>query len=111
MAVMEVGCALALCAGLAGMPAVMANPIPENVSEPTISTYVYAYMNLDSAGEAAKPLIRQARNVVIAQRGWVTEGNRGEIRDQNDNIIEELPQFYDIFPADWEVPAFEETNE
>ena len=73
----EAGCALALCAGIACTPAVTSNPIPENISEPTASTYFYAYMNLDSAGETTKPLIRRARNVVIAQRGWVTEGSRG----------------------------------
>lgn len=43
---------------------------------------------------------------IIAQHGWVTEGVQGFVTDQNGNVIEELPQFYDIFSAEWEIPVF-----
>lgn len=49
--------------------------------------------------KSSSPKIRQARNAIIAQHGWVTEGVQGFVTDQNGNVIEELPQFYDIFPA------------
>ena len=63
-------------------------------------------MDLNSAGEEFQPKIRQARKAIIAQHGWVTEGVQGFVTDQNGNVIEELPQFYDIFPAEWEIPVF-----
>lgn len=102
MAIIAAGCAAALCASLFGAP------LGDGINTPDIppSTYFYAYMDLNAAGEESQPKIRQARKAIIAQHGWVTEGVQGFVTDQNGNVIEELPQFYDIFPADWEIPVF-----
>lgn len=64
----------------------------------------YAYMKLDEADSSLHPVILQARNIIIHRFGWVADGVKGYVTDENGNIIEELPQFSDLFPVDWDVP-------
>lgn len=75
----------------------------------------YAYMNVDSATPAMKEKILAARNAIIFSRGWTNladyDGVTAGVIDFNTNTKQELPDFYDIFPADWEVPSSVDGNE
>ena len=68
----------------------------ENVSH-------YAYMDLDVAPAELRGTILEAREQIIFAHSWVAEGE-GWI-EQPDGTIEVLPQFYDLFPEDWDVPC------
>ena len=63
----------------------------------------YAYMILDEAEESLKPMIREARWRIISNSTWVDDELNGHIEDEMGNIIEIVPHFHDIFPADWEI--------
>ena len=63
----------------------------------------YAYMDLDQAEEALKPVILEARWRIISRASWVADDINGYIADEAGNIIEIVPHFHDIFPADWEI--------
>ena len=69
----------------------------------------YAYMDLDSAPENMKEIIRESREYIISQsEGWVSDGWKGAIVNmETGEVVEEVPQFHDIFPDDWEVPTDE----
>ena len=63
----------------------------------------YAYMILEEANEALHPIILEARWRIISDASWVDDDINGYIADENGNIIEIVPHFHDIFPADWEI--------
>lgn len=63
----------------------------------------YAYMILDEAEESLKPIILEARWRIISNSTWVDDDLNGHIEDEAGNIIEIVPHFHDIFPADWEI--------
>ena len=67
----------------------------------------YAYMDLEQAEESIKPMILAARNKIIFQSndGWVADGMNAYVEDADGNVVEELPQFSDLFPEDWENPT------
>lgn len=66
----------------------------------------YAYLNLEAAEESLKPVILAARNKIIFRYSWVADGVSGRIYGKDGNIKEELPQFSELFPADWNEPVF-----
>ena len=63
----------------------------------------YAYMILEESNEALHPIILEARWRIISGESWVDDDLNGYIEDENGNIIEIVPHFHDIFPADWEI--------
>lgn len=63
-----------------------------------------AYMTLENADEQTKAAILAARNEIINNTSWVADGAYGYITDENGNVVEIVPQFSEIFPADWEIP-------
>lgn len=65
----------------------------------------YAYLNFEKASEELKPVILAARNRIICRYSWVADGISGRILDKNGNLKEELPQFSELFPEDWEEPV------
>ena len=64
-------------------------------------------MNLDQASEAMQEKILQAREEIIFSKSWVADGLQGFVYDKDGNVIEEVPQFSEIFPADWDMPTFD----
>ena len=64
----------------------------------------YAYMNYDSADEELKPVILAARDRIIFRYSWVANGLSGDII-HTDGSRDALPEFSEIFPADWKVPV------
>lgn len=65
-----------------------------------------AYMNLEQSDPVLKEKIISAREEIIFNQSWVADGVSGFIYDELGNIIEEVPQFSDLFPDDWEIPTF-----
>lgn len=63
----------------------------------------YAYMILDEAEESLKPIILEARWRIISNTSWVDDELNGHIEDEAGSIIEIVPHFHEIFPADWEI--------
>ena len=63
----------------------------------------YAYMILDEADESLRPIILEARWRIISNSTWVADDLYGHIEDEAGNIIEIVPHFHEIFPADWEI--------
>lgn len=66
-----------------------------------------AYMDLEQASAETKTKILEARKEIIFSQSWVADGLQGFVYDRYGNVIEEVPQFSEIFPADWEVPVFD----
>ncbi len=70
----------------------------------------YAYMDLESAPEHLKEKILAARNEMIYRYcpGWSANGWECAVIDlETDEVIRRLPDFYDLFPRDWEIPKEE----
>ena len=68
-----------------------------------------AYMDLDQANIEMQESILEARKQLILSESWVMDGLQGFVYDENGNIVEEVPQFSEIFPSDWEVPVLDTT--
>lgn len=65
----------------------------------------YAYLDLSTAEESLRPVILEARKMIIFRYSWVAGGLVGFVHDENGTIIEEVPQFSDLFPSDWDEPT------
>lgn len=89
------------------MVMVMAISIPAFAIDKEREVSRLAYMNLDQASEAMQEKILQAREEIIFSKSWVADGLQGFVYDKDGNVIEEVPQFSEIFPADWDMPTFD----
>lgn len=69
----------------------------------------YAYMDLETADIQTQEKILESRNKIIDSQSWVVEGVEGYKRDAHGNL-EPLPQFYDLFPSDWNIPITQNDN-
>lgn len=65
----------------------------------------YAYMDLEEADAATQQIILEARKEIIFSTSWVADGLYGYITDSDGIVQEVVPQFSEVFPADWEVPV------
>ena len=65
----------------------------------------YAYLTLDDADPSLALVIIEARNRIIFRQSWVADGLKGYVHDRNGDVIEEVPQFSDLFPEDWDIPV------
>lgn len=65
----------------------------------------YAYMNFDHADSITKVKILESRNKLIYAESWSADGIDAYVTDLEGNIIEKLPEFSELFPADWSVPS------
>lgn len=88
--------ALAMCFPVAADNYIAA--VPDSVRK-------LAYSDLESADPVTQQKILGAREQVIFSQSWVVEG-RAYVTDSAGNITES-PQFYDIFPEDWDVPVMD----
>lgn len=68
------------------------------------SSTVIAYMNLDQVSEEMQARILEARQEIIYSKSWVADGLQGYVINKDGVIIEEVPQFSDLFPSDWAEP-------
>ena len=57
----------------------------------------YAYLDLETADPDLAPVIIKARDIIIFRQSWVADGVRGFVYDRNGNVIEEVPQFSELF--------------
>lgn len=64
-----------------------------------------AYMHTENLSAEMRQEVLRAREEIIFSTSWVVEGARGEILDENGNVIETVPEFYELFPADWDIPT------
>lgn len=63
-----------------------------------------AYANLSNVKDSAlKAEILEARSEIIFSTSWVADGITGYIIDPDGNKTE-VPQFSEVFPADWDIP-------
>lgn len=65
----------------------------------------YAYLNYDEAEEELKPVILTARLRIIYQHSWVADGIKGRVFNKDGTLEYEVPEFHDLFPADWDEPV------
>ena len=68
-----------------------------------MSTEELAYCNLNEVPEEWIVPVLEARNIIIHSYSW-TLNNAGSVR-HSDGTYEILPDFYELFPADWDIPA------
>jgi len=65
-----------------------------------------AYMSTEGVSAQVKEQIVEARMEIICSKSWVADGVTGRVLDEDGNVLEVLPHFSEIFPADWEKPNF-----
>ena len=65
----------------------------------------YAYMNLDEARSEIKSVIQEARKRIIFSTSWAADGTNAWVLDEDGNVIEKLPYFYQLFPSNWDMPG------
>ena len=73
--------------------------------EPEISDeeIALAYSDLDAAEtDAEREAIIAARNKVIFSKSWTTHG---ATVTNPDGTVQDIPDFYSLFPEDWDLPA------
>lgn len=68
-------------------------------------------MDITSADAETKDAIFKARETVIYNESWVADGVRGRVIGVDGKVKEVLPEFHDLFPADWEIPVHEQTED
>lgn len=95
------------------VPSAESMPIEAETIE-AIAEAEYAYMDIDSATPAMQEKILAARNAAIFNRSWTylaeNDGVTAGVIDFNTGAKQELPDFYDLFPADWEVPSADNSD-
>lgn len=69
-----------------------------------------AYMDIDRASLLDKAKIIEAREELIYNETWVADGFTAYIADSNGNVIENVPEFSDLFPSEWTVGITENIN-
>lgn len=79
--------------------------LPDAILQTEEDIQYYAYLNLETAEEAMKAIILEARNKIIFRYSWAADGINARVLDENGNIKEELPHFSDLFPEDWSEPV------
>lgn len=105
-----VGLSIILSIGLSGFAAVPSEAEAEIAARREAQRY--AYMDLESAPEHLKEKILAAREEMIYRYcpGWSANGWECAVIDlETGEVIRRLPDFYDLFPKDWEIPK-EEVN-
>ena len=103
-----VGLSIILSIGLSGFAAVPSEAEAEIAARREAERY--AYMDLESAPEHLKEKILAARNEMIYRYcpGWSANGWECAVIDlETGEVIRRLPDFYDLFPRDWEIPKEE----
>lgn len=70
----------------------------------------YAYLDMETADQELRQVIREAQCRIIFSTDWVADEINGWVLDENGNVVEVLPHFSQVFPADWEVPTSEEVR-
>lgn len=93
-----------------GIPA-MAIDLNESASAISKEQAV-AYMEIDETTSRAEvEQILAARNDIIFSTSWVADGMKCYILNKDGEIEKVIPNFSDIFPADWELPDLEDQEE
>lgn len=84
------------------------------LSNEVMAAAEYAYMDIDSATPVMQEKILDARNTIIFSQSWTNlaecDGVTVKAIDIKTNTTYDLPDFYDIFPADWEVPSADDDD-
>lgn len=65
----------------------------------------YAYMSIENASDSVTTKILKARSDIIFHQSWSLDGQAKIVRA--DGTVEDLPDFYDLFPATWSIPSGE----
>lgn len=95
---------------LSTIPFAFASDLSTDPTTPELNTLkAYAYLDLETADSEMQEVILNARNEMILSTAWVADGASAYIVDtnnNNNNITEEIPEFSEIFPEDWELPTF-----
>lgn len=76
----------------------------------TESIEYYAYLDMETADQELRQVIREAQCRIIFSTSWVADETNGWVLDENGNVIEVLPHFSQVFPADWATPTSEEVR-
>ena len=63
----------------------------------------YAYLDIDSASPELKEKILDARDAIIFSKNWVADGYEAFVTNENDEVVEILPEFSTVFPG-WDLP-------
>lgn len=96
-------CVLSFSVSLSAVAAELETP------EVSDDVNAYAYMSLEAADEITREQILAARSEIIMNTSWVDDSVNGWIRDESGAIVDTVPHFSDLFPADWEVPVLPST--
>lgn len=98
-----------ISAGAASEPAGLASLDLDSITAADIAIIkeasTYAYMSLDTATAELEEKILEARSEIIYHQSWTVDGQARLVHA--DGTIEELPEFYDLFPSDWDIPCDE----
>ena len=68
-----------------------------------MTTEELAYSVLTEVPEEWRDEVLAARNEIINSTSWTVDGAGAILH--SDGTIEELPDFYDLFPQDWDIPT------
>jgi len=89
--------AAVLAAGVTAVFAASAVPVP---AEPTAgSSIAYRDLNEAKTSEEAKAILDARCKIIYGDKSWTLDGAVKIINA--DGSVEELPDFYDLFPSDW----------
>lgn len=92
-----------LCVSLLSVPAFAAGEASSPANYGTLSAEELAYCDLAASPAEWQDNILAARENIIYSHSWTVDGQCKLIHP--DGTVEELPEFYDLFPADWDIPS------
>jgi len=82
--------------------------IPEEIFAQQIteneSLEYYAYMNLEEPDVKIQEKILEARDEIILSMTWASPEVVEGYFTVDGSVFESVPQFYDLFPFDWDIP-------
>ncbi len=78
------------------------------IADVEAETLQYAYMDIDEAMDQVEAQILAARNQIIFSQSFCDQPGTCGIADENGNIIEMFPSFYELYPSNLVNPDFRE---
>lgn len=69
-----------------------------------VQTAAYSVIDENTSAEREAEILAARNQVIFGDRAWTVDG-AVRVFNLETGVSEKLPEFYDLFPADWEIPA------
>lgn len=96
--------ALCVAGMVSGASAAGDTAVPAAVEQAKIQATAYAVIDDTTSAERQAEILAARNRLIFGNQAWTVDG-AVRVFNLETGVSEKLPEFYDLFPADWEIPA------